>query len=61
MKLLPLSTFKHWPPLCDLMDALFDGNYDGVINDLAPKPHVEYSLHDLTVVDWKNFQKLWVK
>lgn len=61
MKYLPLSIF---PPLIELptkaaVDKIVELGYDGIINDIMPMPHVEYSVEDLLNEDldiWTDIQ-----
>lgn len=45
---LPLSLMSKGTSLDEIIQIL-DG-YEGIINDLSPKPHIEYAIDDLPQV-----------
>lgn len=57
MSYLPLSKVKQWIPLEEIALFCIDNNYVGIVNDLGPKPHIEYNLTDMVSV-WNKFKPL---
>ena len=57
MSYLPLSKVKKWIPFEEIALYCINNNYIGIINDLGPKPHIEYDLSDM-VYAWNNFKNI---
>jgi hypothetical protein len=54
-KFAKLSTIDPGYTYEMLVDFLLDNGYTGIVNDLPPEPHIEYTLFDLREV-WSNLR-----